>query len=105
MMKTSFYNLIVISPDDPRILKFHISRYALLMLFLAFVISFLITLAVSRSIGPEKLNNAEHVRLRAENLNLEVANKNAEIRNKRLEAELMNLEKLSDRVTVLMETR
>jgi hypothetical protein len=105
MIKTSFYNLIVISPGDPRPMKLLISRRTILILLAAFLISFLITLAVTYSIGPEKLSNAEHQRLRAENLSLEVQNKNAEIRNKRLEAELMNLEEITTRVGRLMESK
>ena len=105
MMKTNFCNLVIVSPGDPRILKIHISRRAVVILIVAFLLSFCVTVAVGRGIGPEKLSNAEHRRLQAENQSLEVQNKNAKIQNQRLEAELENLEKLSYRVGTLIESR
>jgi len=104
MKKTSFYNLIVVAPGDPRILKFNISRQAIVILIVAFVVSFLITLGVAYSMETERVSNDEHLRLRAENLSLQVEVKNAEIRNQKLEAELENLEKLSTRVSALVQS-
>ena len=104
MKKTSFYNLIVVSPGDPRVLKFNISRQAIVILIVAFVVSFLITLGVAYSMETERVSNDEHLRLRAENLSLQVEIKNAEIRNQKLETELENLEKLSTRVSALVQS-
>jgi hypothetical protein len=104
MMKTSFYNLIVFSPGDPQVLKFHISRQAIVILIVAFLVSFLVTVAVGYTVGPEKLSSAEHLRLRAENLSLNVENKNAEIQNQRLQANLENIERLSSRVSTLIDS-
>lgn len=102
-MKTSFYNLIVVSPDDPRIRKFHLSRRAIIFLIVAFLVSFVVTVALSHSTASEKLSNAEHLRLRTENMSLQVENKNAEIRNQKLEAELADLERLTSRVNALIQ--
>lgn len=102
MMKTTFYNLVIVSPGDPRIHRIHITRQAVVILMVAFLLSFLVTVAVGYGVGPEKISTAEHVRLQAENQSLDVENKNAEIRNQRLEAELDDLEKLSYRVSTLI---
>jgi len=104
MMKTSFYNLVIVSPGDPRILKFHVSRRVIMMLFAAFLLSFLVTVAVGYTISRQELSNAEHVRLQVENQTLEVENKNAAIRNQKLEAQLDDIEKRSERVNTLLKT-
>lgn len=103
MMKTKFCNLIVLSPNDPQIWKIHITREALLILIVAFFLSFSVTVLVGASIAPEKLSNAEHRRLLAENQSLQVENKNASIRTAKMEAELEKLEALSYRINALME--
>src|SRR5438067_4897082 len=99
MMKPSFYNLVIVSPGDPRILKFHISRRVIMILIVAFLVSFLVTVAVGYTISRLGSSNADHVRLETENQALEVENKNAAIRNQRLEAHLNDLEKRSERVS------
>src|SRR4051812_42684558 len=103
MMKPSFYNLIIVSPGDPRILKFHISRQAVVILVVAFLVSFLVTVAIGSSVVPEKLSTLEHRRLSAENQDLQVENMNAAIHNERLEAQLNDLEKRSSHVSALVE--
>jgi mannitol-specific phosphotransferase system IIBC component len=105
MMKPSFYNLVVVSPGDPRIVKFHISRKVILMLVVAFLVSFLVTVAVAYTIS--RLSNSssgEQIRLEKENQALAVQNKNAAIRNQKLEAQLDGLEKLTDRVNALLQS-
>jgi uncharacterized protein YlxW (UPF0749 family) len=105
MMKPNFYNLVIVSPGDSRILKFHISRRVIMIMIVAFLLSFLITVAVGYIISSRKeLNSEEHLRLQTENQTLEVEIKNAAIRNQKLEAQLENLEKLSQRVSTLMES-
>ena len=104
-MKPNFYNLVIVSPGDSRILKFHISRRVIMIMIVAFLLSFLITVAVGYIISSRKeLNGEEHLRLQTENQTLEVEIKNAAIRNQKLEAQLENLEKLSQRVSTLMES-
>ena len=104
-MKPNFYNLVIVSPGDSRILKFHISRRVIMIMIVAFLLSFLITVAVGYIISSRKeLNSEEHLRLQTENQTLEVEIKNAAIRNQKLEAQLENLEKLSERVSTLMES-
>jgi uncharacterized protein YlxW (UPF0749 family) len=105
MIKTNFCNLVIVSPVDPRILKIHISRRAVVILIIAFLLSFCVTVAVGYSVGPEKLSSSEHLRLQAENQSLQVQNKNAVIQNQKLQAEIENLEKLSYRVGTLIESR
>src|ERR1044071_762815 len=105
MMKPNFYNLVIVSPGDPRILKFHISRRVIMILIVAFLVSFLITVAVGYTIGRLEARNAEHAQLlRTENQTLQVENKNAMIRNQKLEAQLNDIEKRSERVTTLLES-
>lgn len=104
MMKTSFYNLVIVSPGDPQILKFHVSRRMIMMLFAAFLLSFLVTVAVGYTISRQKLSGEEHLRLQVENQTLEVENKNAAIRNQKLEAQLDDIEKRSERVNTLLKS-
>src|SRR5437773_6606867 len=101
MMKPSFYNLVIVSPGDPRILKFHISRKVIAVLIIAFLVSFLVTVVVGYAISRQRLSNVDQVRLQTENQTLEVQNRNAAIRNEKLEAQLDGLEKLSHRVSAL----
>ena len=76
-----------------------------MILIVAFLLSFFVTVALGYIISNRKeLNNAEHVRLQSENQTLEVEIKNAAIRNQKLEAQLQNLEKLTERVSTLMES-
>ena len=104
MTKPSFYNLVIVSPGDPRILKFHISRRVIMLTIAAFLVSFLVTVAVGHTISRLGLGNEEHVRLQAENQTLEVENKNAAIRNQKLEAQLDDIEKRSERVSELLQS-
>jgi uncharacterized protein YlxW (UPF0749 family) len=105
MMKPSFYNLVIVSPGDPRILKFHISRRVIMILIVAFLLSFLVTVAVGYAISVIESREAEHARLlRMENQTLQVENKNAMIHNQKLEAQLDEIEKRSERVTTLLQS-
>jgi uncharacterized protein YlxW (UPF0749 family) len=105
MMKPNFYNLVIVSPGDPRILKFHISRRVIFILIVAFLVSFLVTVAVGYTISRLESRNAEGARLlRMENQTLQVENKNAMIRNQKLEAQLDDIEKRSEHVTSLLES-
>ena len=104
MLKPSFYNLVIVSPGDPRILKFHISRRVIVILIVAFLVSFLVTVAVGYTISRLRLSNVEQERLQTENQTLEVENRNAAIRNQKLEAQLSDVERLQRRVTALLES-
>jgi hypothetical protein len=103
MMKTKFCNLIILSPNDPQIWRIHISRQAMIILIVAFLLSFCVTVAVNSAFVPEKLSSAEHLRLQTENQSLEVANKNAQIQTAKVEAEIRRLETLSYRISTLIE--
>ena len=100
-MNTSFCNLVIVSPGDPRIWKIHITWKAAVILLVAFLVSFCVTVALSYGVAPEKLSSAEHLRLQAENQSLEIANKNAVIRTEKLETELKKLEALFYRISAL----
>ena len=86
-------------------MKFHISRQALVILIVAFVASFLVTVAIRSRVTPEQLSTVERLRLEAENQELQVQVKNAEIRNSRMSAQLEDAERLSHRVNALINTR
>lgn len=105
MTKPSFYNLVIVSPGDPRILKFHVSRRVIMMLIAAFLLSFLVTVAVGYTISRQRLSSVEHARLQEENQTLEVENRNAAIRYQKLAAQLDNIEKRSERVNALLQSQ
>jgi len=104
-MKPSVYNLVIVSPGDPRILKLHVTRRMIMMLIAAFLLSFLVTVAVGYTISRQRLSISEHVRLQQENQTLEVENRNAAIRYQKLAAQLDDIEKRSERVNSLLKSQ
>lgn len=94
---------MIVSPDDPRVVKFRVSRRMIIILIAAFLLSFLLTVAVGYTISRRELSSAEHARLQAENQTLEVENRNFEIRYQKLEAQLDDIEKRSERVSSLLK--
>src|SRR5262245_29808356 len=103
MMKPNFYNLVIVSPGDPRILKFHISRRAIIFLIVAFIVSFLVTVAFGYVMSSwQGWIDTEQSRLQSENQTLEVQNRNAAILNQKIEAQLDAIEKRSQRVNALI---
>ena len=103
-MRTKFCDLIVISPVSPKIWKVKVTPQAVIILAVAFLISFTSAAAVTYTLVPQKLDPAYHSRLEAENHALRVENKNTDLQNRRLENKLSNLEGMSNRISVLMET-
>ncbi|HYR84135.1 MAG TPA: hypothetical protein VE422_08665 [Terriglobia bacterium] len=103
-MRTKFCDLIVISPVSPKIWKVKVTPQALLILGMAFLLSFTAAAAATYGLAPEKLDAAHHARLEAENYALKIENKNTELQNRRLETRLSNLEGTSDRISDLMES-
>src|SRR5262245_46967423 len=94
---------MIVSPGDPRVLKLHVSRRMIMILIAAFLLSFLITVAVGYTISRRGLSSAEHARLEEENQTLEVENRNIAIRYQKLEAQLDDIEKRSQRVSSLLK--
>jgi sensor domain CHASE-containing protein len=103
MMKPSLYKLMIVSPGDPQVLKFQVSRRMIMILIAAFLLSFLVTVAVGYTISRRGLSSAEHTRLQEENQTLEVENRNIAIRYQKLEAQLDDIEKRSQRVSSLLK--
>ena len=101
-MKANLFNLIVVSPSSPRILRIQVSKKAVIILAMAFLLSFGLTVAVISSVPEEKLSDAGHSQLQAENQALQVENRNVELRANRIDAELSELEALSERINALM---
>ena len=102
-MKANLFNLIVVSPSNPRILRIRVSKKAMIILAMAFLLSFGLTVAAISSVPPEKLSDADHLQLQAENQALQVENRNVELRANRIDAELSELEALSKRIDALMK--
>ena len=102
-MKTNLFNLIVVSPSNPRIWKLKVSKRAIVIIALVFLFSFGITVAMVSSVPPEKLSDADHLKLRAENQALQIENRNIELRAHRIDAELSELEEMSKRIDALMQ--
>lgn len=103
-MKTKFCSLIVLSSTDSRVWKIHITRPAMAILLIAFILSFLITVAaLTYSFPSEKLSDADHARLRAENKALQTETKNVQVGTRKIDAGLSRLEELSKRIGTLVE--
>ena len=103
-MKTNLFNLIVVSPSSPRIWKLKVSKRAIVIIALVFLFSFGLTVAMVSSVPPEKLSDADHLKLRLENQALQIENRNIELRAHRIDAELSELEEMSKRINALMQT-
>lgn len=101
-MKTKLCSVIIVSPANPRIWKIQISRQAIGILFVAFLLSFFITVLTTAHFPEQKLSEAERIRLESENRALQIENKNAEIRTRRLDAEISRLEDASKRISTLV---
>ena len=98
IMKTNFYDLVIVAASGPLIWKIRISRAVVLILTGAFLVSFAAAVAAGYAASQEKLNKAEYLRLQNENLALGIEKKNAEIRVGKIERDLQELEVLSHRV-------
>ena len=59
-MKTTLYNLIVISPENAGLHRIHISRPALLILAAAFVLSFCSTVFLLLSFPHVEMRDTDH---------------------------------------------
>ncbi len=101
-MKTTFYSLIVVSPQGTWFRKVHVSREAALILAMAFVLSFFATVALLLSVPTVRANDADHSRLRKENLQLKVETSDAAFRMGRLKRQVSQMEETSKHIQDLM---
>lgn len=95
------FSLIVLGPSAPQPFKFHVSRRALIILGLAFLISF-VTVASVGYVLNRKVNRLNHSHLEADNLALKLEAKEATDRIKTLDAKLAELEDASKRLEQLV---
>jgi hypothetical protein len=97
-------SLIVISPESPEIWRIHVTRQAVFILAIAFVVSFCLSVAFTQGLEQQSsLSEADYTRLEAENHAMEIENRNAELRTRKVDIALSNLETRSERLTGMME--
>ena len=103
-MKTTAWNLIVISSHSPRLEKIRVSCQAGLILFAAFVLAFLTTVLLLLMFPQARVNESDHARLAAENQVLRTENKNIAIRIGKLDSQVSRAEAHSQRIVALTQT-
>ena len=103
-MSERFCSLIVLGPGSPRTFKLHLSRGAIVILLIAFLLSFL-TVVLMGYTFPATVNDSHRKILEAENdeLKLDAAYAAAGIEN--LNAQMSKLEEMSKRIDGLMEAQ
>jgi hypothetical protein len=102
-MRTRAWNLIVIPHGNSRMEQFHFSYKAIMILALAFVVSFLATVLFLLMHPQPRVNEAERMRLETENRSLKVANDNLSFQMRRLDAQVKSIEERSKVVEALMD--
>jgi|SRR6185369_10968503 len=100
-MKQRFCSLIVLGPGAPNAFKFHLSRSAIVILVLAFVLSFFVVVWAAMAVTPPPTTESRTT-LEAENNALKVENKNAALRLEQLHAKIADLETQSKRIDELV---
>ena len=103
-MSTKGFSLIVVSADDPNIWKIHISPRVVVVLVLAFLISFCVTVAVTYGLREDRFSEAEYGRLQKENRSLWLETRNASLKTQKLRLALSDIEASSERIETLIET-
>jgi|SoiMethySBSTD1v2_1073268.scaffolds.fasta_scaffold2189035_1 hypothetical protein len=96
-MKERFCSLIVLGPGAPNTFKLHLSRTAIVILVIAFLISFLAVIWAGHTL-PSGVSDVNRTRLEAENHALKMETANAAIGIQRLNAKVAELEELSQRI-------
>jgi hypothetical protein len=104
-MKTNLCSLIVISPESPEIWKIQITRKAVVILAVAFFVSFCVSVAFTQSVNNQSFNldEVDYKQLQAENRAMRIENRNAEIRTRKVDVTLSQLEERSNRLTALID--
>ena len=95
------FSLIVLGPSAPQPFKFHVSRRAIVILGLAFLISFITVASVGHFLH-RKVDGLDPTPLRDANMALKLEAKEANDRIKLLDAKLLELEDTSKRLEQLV---
>ena len=103
-MKATAYSLIIVPPKTPRIRWIHIPRPALVILALAFLVSFLLSVLLCLTFALPQKTETDRRRLQAENMILKVENTNAEFQARRLNEQLSRVEETSARITATLQS-
>ena len=103
-MKTTFWSLVVISPNSPSLHKIRISGQALMILAGAFVLAFCTTVFLFLMFPRIEINDIDSTRLAAENQMLRIENKNLTVGMHKLDSKLSRMEGRSQQVAALMQT-
>ena len=99
-MAQRFCSLIVLGPSAPRAMKVHLSRNAILILVVAFVMSFLAVVLLGYSFP--QVDEVGRAQLKAENYALKLEAQDAADGLKRLDSKVGELETASKRIEDLM---
>ena len=102
-MKTTFWSLVVISPNSPSLHKIRISGKALLILAGAFMLAFCTTVFLLLMFPRIEINDIDRSRLAAENQVLRIENKNLTVGMHKLDSKLSRMEGRSQEVAALMQ--
>jgi hypothetical protein len=100
-MSERFCSLIILGPGAPQTFKLHLSRGAIAILVLAFVVSFFAAAWVGFTLPP-RVSDSRHSKLQTENRQLKVEMSNAMVGIERLDAKVSALEAQSTRINDLM---
>src|SRR5262245_38760905 len=96
-MSERFCSLIILGPGAPRTFKLHLSRGAIAILVLAFLISFLTVVLVGYTF-PQAVSDVHRTSLEDENRQLRLETSNAVIGIQKLDAKVTELEALTQRI-------
>jgi len=100
-MSERFCSLIVLGPGAPNTIKLHLSRGAIVILILAFLISFFVVVWAAMGLNPPA-QTVPRTTLEAENLALRLETTNAAIGLQKLDAKVTELEDLSKKIDALV---
>ena len=96
-MSERFCSVIILGPAAPRMLKVHLSRGAIAVLVIAFLLSFLAVVMFGYTY-PEAVNDVHRAQLEAENRALKSEATNAAIGLQKLDAKVLQLEEATKRI-------
>jgi len=94
--------LIVVSPDNPRIVKFRFTGLAILILVLTCLVSFLLVVAMERRTKPFTME-LERIRLTRENQQLKATNMNISAGAATVEGRVDQLEQQAQHILDLLQ--
>src|SRR5689334_18684040 len=96
--------LIVVAPDSPRVAKFRFTRVALVILALAFVMSFLFVVILDHLFSPVPATDLDRSRLAAENQQLKLRNLNISTGAAKVEASVDRAEQQARHIQELLDS-